>query len=145
MGCHYLLRGIFLTQRVNPQLLCLLHRWWILCCLSHWKAHLHTLGLNCHGFWLQLSFLLCCLWIEVKETNMSWVLGAASNCTASYQQWTLFYFIFTVIFTQSYLYSHSLILMNRLFLWVFVHSLVKSSTHFIVTWCHISPKATTAS
>jgi len=24
-GCHFLLQGIFLTQRLNPHLLCLLH------------------------------------------------------------------------------------------------------------------------
>ena len=35
VGCHFLLQGIFLTQGLNPRLLCLLHCRWILYPLSH--------------------------------------------------------------------------------------------------------------
>ena len=35
MGCHALLQGIFLTQGLNPCLLCLLHCRWILYQLSY--------------------------------------------------------------------------------------------------------------
>ena len=42
VGCHFLLQGIFPTQRSNPSLLCLLH--W----LSDYLPLLH-LGSNCIG------------------------------------------------------------------------------------------------
>ena len=35
VGCHFLLQGIFLTQGLNPHLLCLLHCRWILYWMSH--------------------------------------------------------------------------------------------------------------
>ena len=37
-GCHFFLQGIFLTQGLNPHLLCLLHCRWILYLLSHWGS-----------------------------------------------------------------------------------------------------------
>ena len=37
-GCHFLLQGIFLTQGLNPYLLCLLHCRQILYLLSHWGS-----------------------------------------------------------------------------------------------------------
>ena len=37
-GCHFLLQGVFLTQGLNPQLLCLLHCRQILYRLSHWGS-----------------------------------------------------------------------------------------------------------
>ena len=38
VGCHALLQGIFLTQRLNPCLLHLLNCRWILLPLSHWES-----------------------------------------------------------------------------------------------------------
>ena len=41
-GCHFLLRGIFSTQGLNPCLLCLLHCRQILYLLSHWGSLSYT-------------------------------------------------------------------------------------------------------
>ena len=38
VDCHFLLQGIFLTQGLNPCVLCLLHCRWILYHLSHWGS-----------------------------------------------------------------------------------------------------------
>ena len=38
VGSHSLLQGIFLTQGLNPGLLCLLHCRWIVYHLSHWGS-----------------------------------------------------------------------------------------------------------
>ena len=38
VGCHFLLQGIFLTQRLNPCLLSLLRCRWNLYLLSHWGS-----------------------------------------------------------------------------------------------------------
>ena len=38
VGCHFQLQRIFLTQKSNQHLLCLLHCRWILYLLSHWGS-----------------------------------------------------------------------------------------------------------
>jgi len=62
------LQGIFLTQGLNPHLLCLLHLRRILLPLSHWEAHLICIYIQSHfeekkkkSFMYQLAFHFFCL------------------------------------------------------------------------------------
>ena len=52
MGCHFFLQGIFLTQRLNPHLLCLQHYRWILYPLGYQRFYLILLVFKnaCHSY-----------------------------------------------------------------------------------------------
>ena len=65
VGCDFLLQGIFLTQGLNPCLLCLLHCRWILYPLSHLYSSIYVNPklLIYPPPTLTISFL--CLWIYI--------------------------------------------------------------------------------
>ena len=53
MGCHFLLQGVFLTEGLNPGLLCFLHCRGILYPLSHWGFPSRLNSILCHSRKLQ--------------------------------------------------------------------------------------------
>ena len=69
VGCHFLLQGIFLTQGLNPCLLCLLNCRQILSLLNH------------HGS--THSSLLPCSYLLIFFLNFCWHIVALQCCVSS--------------------------------------------------------------
>ena len=68
VGCHALLKGIFLTQGLNPWLLCLLHCRQILYLWSHLGSPMYILYLNIN-FVYQWVFELLVIYIITSELH----------------------------------------------------------------------------
>ena len=70
LGCHFLLQGIFPTQRSNPHLLYLLHWQIVSLQLSHWEAlWLLNVFLNPQQYLKTDNLDLCFFW-DLEVTNI---------------------------------------------------------------------------